>query len=325
MPPSVSVIIVTHNSAAVLPGCLASISRHLTSAEIIVVDNASEDDSVHIATRHPGTRVLQGHGNVGYGSGVNLGAGVAAHQLLLVMNPDATLLAVDGPPLKRLAQAPTAGIRACRREGRHQPGVLPAWAWRTELHWWMFAWFLLPSELPMPRPKPRPGQARWVNGAAFAVRRDEFLSLGGFDESFFLYFEDFDLCRTYRLRELPVDTTDAFVVSHAHAQSSPRDEERMMAYALLGLIEYAAKSDQAAEAAAAYCLRLLRGLARAGRAVSAIPVLGRRAAKKRISAEQVRRILEAGDEDMVPEGRYGVARAAIAAVRRPAPPDPIPR
>jgi N-acetylglucosaminyl-diphospho-decaprenol L-rhamnosyltransferase len=318
---NVSVIVVTYNSAAVLPGCLEAISAHLQPSEIVVVDNGSGDDSVMIATAHAHVKVVQGHGNVGYGSGVNLGAEVAAGPILLVMNPDATLVGVDGAQLDSLAGSRSVGIRSCRRvgAGRAQHAVYPAWRWRTELHWWMFAWFLLPNELPMPRPRPRGRQPRWVNAAAFVVRRQEFLSLGGFDEDFFLYFEDFDLCRSYRRRGWPVGTTDALLVRHAHAQSSPRDEERMIAYALLGLIQYVAKSDRAeAERAAGYSLRLLRAISRSGQAVRSVPLVGPRAAKKQVFADSVRLRLDEIVAGEGPAGKYRAAREAMSVATRAA-------
>jgi GT2 family glycosyltransferase len=319
MLPSVSVIVVTYNSSAVLADCLSSISRHLISPEIVVVDNGSSDDTVDIATSHPGTRVVEGQVNIGFGAGVNVGAKAATQPLLLVMNPDATVLAVNGASFESLTDAPTVGVRACRRDGprRDRYPIFPAWSWRAELNWWMFAWFVLPKELSMRRPRARAGRARWISGAAFVVRREEFLSLGGFDERFFLYLEDFDLSRSYRMHGLPVETTDAFVVSHAHAQSSPRDENLMIAYVLLGLIEYAAKVDQVrgAQSAASRCIRLLRGIAKTGRALRAFPIVGARAEKKRVSAEGVLQMLGASI-DTVPPGVYNSAGEAIAAVMR---------
>lgn len=319
-----SVIVVTYNSAAVVGDCLASLQRHLKGAEILVVDNGSEDDTVAIATAQPDVRVLGGHGNPGFGSAVNVGARAASHSLLLVMNPDVTLVAADEARIGELDAEPVVGLRACRHAGtsRASGGLLPAWSWRAELYWWIVGWFLLPRELPLPRPQPRPGRPRWVNGAAFVVRREEFNGLGGFDERFFLYFEDHDLSRSYRLHGFPVETTDAFVVSHAHARSSPRDEEQLIGYALLGLIEYAAKSDPGAgaDAAAARCLGLLRAVVRIGRALGLLPlpILGPRAAAKSRSAGEVLRMLQAGIEGPSLAGKYPEARAALSRITRPA-------
>lgn len=323
MSPDLTVIIVTYNSAAVLPRCLQSVANSLESAEIIVVDNGSSDDTVRWASAQPGVRILEGHGNVGYGAAANLGAAAANRELLLIMNPDVTVARVDLGELDRLTRAPNVGLRACRRIGRRgtRGVIFSAWSWPTEMNWWMFSWFLLPNGLPMPRPRPRAGQPRWINGSAFVSRRREFVALGGFDERFFLYVEDFALSGEYRSRGLPVTTTDAIFVAHTAGTSSPRAEEGMIAYALLGLIEVAAhmEGEPGATRAAERTLRWLRRLSQTGRALRRWPVLGRRASKKARSAEGVRRRLEelAGAEatHTYPAARRAVALTAARSAR----------
>jgi GT2 family glycosyltransferase len=315
--PAISVVLVTYNSAAALRRCLASLAIGLSAAEVIVVDNGSDDDSLAVAAAHPGVRLISGHGNVGFGSAVNLGAASATADLLLVLNPDAIVVHVDVAELRALQAAPVLGLLACRQVGRSlgQHAVFPAWGWRTELAWWMFAWFLLPRELAQPRPRPRPGQPRWINGSAFVARRAELLAVGGFDESFFLYFEDFDLSRTYRLAGLPIGETGAVAVDHTHAQSSPREEERMIAYAILGLVESAAKAGEG-EPVAARALALLGWIAAIGRWLGPLPVAGPRARRKARSADTVRRLLAEDEVVGLSGGRYRRARHALQAKSR---------
>jgi N-acetylglucosaminyl-diphospho-decaprenol L-rhamnosyltransferase len=314
---AVSVIIVSYNSAAALRRCLGSLATHLSAAEVIVVDNGSEDDSLAVATSHPGVRVISGHGNVGFGSAVNIGAAAAAADLLLVLNPDAIVVHVDAAGLRALAAAPVLGLRACRQAGgcRGQHALFAAWGWRRELSWWMFAWFLLPRRLPQPRPRPRGGQRRWINGSAFVARRGEFIAVGGFDESFFLYLEDFDLSRAYRLAGLPIEETGAVAVDHTHAQSSPRNEERMIAYAILGLVETAAKAGEG-PAAAARALVLLEQIASVGRKLGWLPIIGLRARRKALSADTVRGLLADDAVVGLAGGRYHRARHALGARSR---------
>src|ERR1700733_518165 len=212
-----SVIIVTYNSSAVLPDCLRSLIRHVPNAEVIVVDNGSEDDTIKLVGRNPNVRVVAGHGNIGFGAGVNRGAQAATRRLLLILNPDAALLYVDHSELERLRRDAVTGIIGCRVRDQKREHHLDfvAWRWRAELYWMLSQYFLLPRGANLQRPRISASPYRhWISGAAFVVSRREFLEVGGFDDQFFLYFEDFDLSRRYSTRGWPIRTTDAFTVSH---------------------------------------------------------------------------------------------------------------
>jgi N-acetylglucosaminyl-diphospho-decaprenol L-rhamnosyltransferase len=310
-----SVITVTYNSAAVLADCLRSLSEHLPDAEVIVVDNGSEDETVELAGRSPNVRVVAGHGNVGFGAGVNLGAHAASGGLLLVLNPDATLVAVDRSQLELLREAPITGVVGCRVRGETPTHLkFAAWGWRSELYWALGQRFLLPREVTVRRPKRSVrAQAQWVAGAAFVVRRREFLEVGGFDDDFFLYFEDFDLSRAYRDRGWPIRTTDAFTVSHTGLSSSPRDEHAMAAYTLLSLIQYVHKWEGpgAARDAASRCLRLLAAIEVIAKLCGRVPLLGGRAARKRESARAVRSALVAAATQSPVADTYAAATDAL--------------
>jgi len=312
-----SVIVVAHNSSAVLPDCLRSLEAHAPTAEVIVVDNGSPDEPVALAGEHPGVLVVTGHGNVGFGGGVNRGAEAATRRLLLVLNPDVTVIAVDPPAMDLLRRDDVTGVIGCRVQdktlkGRHLK--YDAWGWRAELYWTLGQFFLVPREVAVGRPRLGAHRRRqWIAGAAFIVAREEFLAAGGFDDQFFLYFEDFDLCRTYSERGLPIRTTDAFAVSHIGQRSSPRDESTMAAYCLLSLIQYVHKWEgpDAARDAASRCLRVLRGVEVAGTVCARVPLLGPRAAKKQRSAEAVRLKIAAEPEHPSVAGAYGAAADAV--------------
>jgi N-acetylglucosaminyl-diphospho-decaprenol L-rhamnosyltransferase len=315
---ALSVIVVTYNSAAVLEQCLDSIAAHLPGAEVVVVDNGSRDDTIALARRRPEVRVVAGHGNVGFGAGVNRGAQAAGRGLLLVLNPDASLVAVDPAQCDRLRGAPHTGVVGCRvrqADGAAHDQRLVAWGWRAELYWALFQYFLVPREVAIPRPRlARPGSGRWIAGAGFVVDRDEFLEAGGFDETLFLYYEDFELCRRYRARGWPIRTSGALTIEHAGQRSSPRNERTMSAYALMSLIQYVDKWEgaEAARTAARRCLRLLRAVERIGAALRCAPVVGARAAKKRDEAREVRAAIAAIAARPPVEGAYAGAAAAVA-------------
>jgi N-acetylglucosaminyl-diphospho-decaprenol L-rhamnosyltransferase len=323
-----SVIIVTYNSSAVLPDCLRSLIRHVPNAEVIVVDNGSEDDTVQLAGSNPNVLVVAGHGNVGFGAGVNRGAQVATGRLLLILNPDAALLAVDPSELERLRRDDrdaVTGVIGCRVRDQKREHHLNfvAWRWRAELYWALSQYFLVPREVDLQRPRIFASSHRqWISGAAFMVCRREFLEVGGFDDEFFLYFEDFDLSRRYSTRGWPIRTTDAFTVSHVGKRSSPRDERTMEAYSLLSLIQYVHKWEgpRSARRAASQCLRLLRAIEVAGKACARVPFLGPRATKKQRSAAAVRLAIAAATAQPPAPGTYAAASAAVRYVlgNRPA-------
>ena len=313
---ALSVIVVTYNSAAVLPECLNSLSKHLPDAEVVIVDNGSQDATVDLADRGPLVRLVAGHGNVGFGAAVNRGAQAAAGSLLLVLNPDAAVVAVDHSELKTLSGDPITGLVGCRARGTGMDRYLisNSWDWKAELFWLLGQHFLVPRELTLRRPRLTfKRRSQWIAGAAFVVRRSEFLEAGGFDDTFFLYFEDVDLSRTYNHRRLPIRTTDAFTVSHIGQGSSPRDEDTMTSFALLSLIQYVDKweGSGAARDAATWCLRLLRMVEATGTAFESVPVLGPRAAKKRDSAAVVRSYLAKAGVRSPIAGAYGAASDAI--------------
>jgi len=315
---ALSVVVVTYNSAAVLDVCLHSIAAALPGAEVLVVDNGSQDDTIAIARRRGEVRVVAGHGNIGFGAGVNRGAQAARRGLLLVLNPDAALVAVDGAQCDRLRGTPHTGVVGCRvrrADGAGHDQRHVAWGWRAELYWALFQYFLVPREVAIPRPRlARPGSGRWIAGAGFVVDRAEFLDVGGFDETLFLYYEDFDLCRRYRARGWPIRTSDALTIEHAGQRSSPRNERTMSAYALMSLIQYVDKWEgaRAARTAARRALRLLGVVERIGGALRRVPVLGPRATKKRAEAREVRDAIAAVAARPPVAGAYAGASAAVA-------------
>jgi GT2 family glycosyltransferase len=109
------VVIITYNSAEVLPGLLDSLESGLAGVDqrkILVVDNQSRDSSVAIAEQHPvGAQVVRSPFNGGYAAGINLAAMLLpSHSDLLVLNPDIRLSAGSVAHLVRRARAANVGI-----------------------------------------------------------------------------------------------------------------------------------------------------------------------------------------------------------------------
>ncbi len=211
----VTAIVVTYESADVLPACLSSLAEEGVPA--IVVDNASADATAEIARAH-GARLLANPCNEGYGRANNRGVAASATPFILIVNPD---LAVEPGAVRALLAAaeryPEAGMYAPRivePSGRVfvQPRSL-----------------LSPEHLNRARAVALPeGDAclPFLSGACLLIRRDAFLALGGFDPAIFLFYEDDDLCRRMRDSGRALIHVHQAQVHHARGRSSRPDPRR---------------------------------------------------------------------------------------------------
>lgn len=212
----VTAIVVAHDSAHALPGCLHALSA--AGVPTLVVDNASRDRSDAVAERH-GARVVRNARNEGYGRANNIGARAVESAFLLVCNPDVT---VEPGSVAELLNAtrryPDAGFFAPKivePSGRvfFQPRSL-------------LATYLENPSGPLVLPE---GDAcvPSASGACFLIRRDLFLRLGGFDERIFLFYEDDDLCRRLTDAGAALIYVPAAVVRHGRGRSSTPDHGRI--------------------------------------------------------------------------------------------------
>ena len=201
---AVAVVLVTYESAADLPGCLASLPAAADghALEVVVVDNASSDQSVGIA-RQLDVKVLENHANLGYSRAVNRGAASTGAPWILVANPDTRMEPGSLARLVARGEADPAigcvGPRLRNPDGSDYPtgrrfpsllmGTLHA---LLAPHW--------PGNPATRRyhltdlDRSRAGEVDWVSGACMLLRRSAFEAVGGFDEAYFMYFEDMDLC-----------------------------------------------------------------------------------------------------------------------------------
>lgn len=229
-----SVVIVSWNTADLLTDCLRSLERSTEPLEIIVVDNASSDDSVARA-RVLGATVIANTENVGYARANNQGwrAAGAASDVVVLLNSDATVepgaLEALAAELRTRTDLGACGPRLRLPDGRPQPFAFggdptPAYLLRR-------AWRRLRG-----RPMHDWGEAAgrdvdWVSGACLAVRREALTRVAGLDEDYFMYFEDVDLCRRLRANGWRVRTVPEAVVTHVGGQSLKLNPAARRAYA----------------------------------------------------------------------------------------------
>lgn len=214
----ISVIVLTYESASTIERCLTALGPQAATcgAELIVIDNGSTDDTVSIA-RRPGVEIMEVGQNLGFAGGCNRGAARASGETLLFVNPDcvvddgaiaAVLEAMDGTD-----DVGPVGGRGHHPDGRYDPrsvhgrvSVRGALAFACGLDKvFRGSSCLDPEHGPKHISAGAPVRSvTAVSGAFMAIPRGLWSRLGGFDERFFLYGEDVDLClRASRLGWTP--------------------------------------------------------------------------------------------------------------------------
>ncbi len=204
----ISIIVVTYNCREEVLRCLESIGRHGAEVEheVIVVDNASADGSADAAQRaEPACRVIRNATNRGFAAAVNQGAAIARGEVLFLLNPDCQLRpgALDhiyrflhsrpwvGACAPRMLSPDGQVVRSCRRfpslwtvfcETSGLSRLLPRSALFNSYELGGFDYAHL-------------RRVDWASGAALAIRRSAWRTVGPFDEGFFIYAEELDWCR----------------------------------------------------------------------------------------------------------------------------------
>jgi N-acetylglucosaminyl-diphospho-decaprenol L-rhamnosyltransferase len=222
--PSVCVIIVAFNAGRYLAACIESLRRQSwTDFEAIIVDNGSTDGSVAgLGSLPPPFRVISTGRNLGFAAANNRGAAATQAPWIALLNPDASaapdwlerLMAAarDHPDIVMFGSTQIQLADETRWDGLgdvyHASGIL----WR--------------GGFDQSVTDPAPGGEVFSPCAAAALyRRDEFLSVGGFDERFFCYTEDIDLAFRLRLRgQRALQVADA-VVRHAGSATTGRNSD----------------------------------------------------------------------------------------------------
>lgn len=227
-----SIVIPTYNTAAMTARCLRDLTANppALAHEIIVVDNASSDATVE-SIRHefPTVLVIANPLNLGFAKACNLGARVAAGRFLCFLNSDTE---EAGPAVDTLAEwlssHPETGIVGPELLAPGGELIQMSWAWDCTLTGELLAQYLAPRVLrnsPCKRRLAGRLQRRTrlvpvISGACLMIRRRVFVQIGGFDENFELYFEDFDLCYRCRKAGWSVEFLAEAKVIHHLGQSS---------------------------------------------------------------------------------------------------------
>ncbi len=255
---TVSAVIVNYNARDHLLSCVQAL-RSEGVADIVVGDNGSRDGSEEaLRDMDPGVHYHRNGSNLGYGAGANRAAARTdpASKYLLCMNPDAV---VEPGSLKALVETlenrPEVGVVGPRIEdpdGTLYPSArtFPALGdsvghafvglvWPTNpftRRYRMLDWDHAVA-----------ADVDWVSGACFLVRRSAWEALGGFDEAYFMYAEDVDLCWRAGRAGWKVTYEPAARVVHVQGVSTDRHPYRMIVEHHRALLRFAARSSQGRE------------------------------------------------------------------------------
>ena len=235
----VSVIIVNWNTKDLLHHCLSSIytNTHTVSFEVIVVDNSSKDLSVDMVKRDfPGVILIENDKNYGFAKANNIGASKASGRYLLFFNSDT--LIIDNC-IKRMVKCfeqdksiGIVGAQLVRPNGQYQRSFFEFPCLKSELKKAFFVDYISRG-----RVKPKLNNSSnfdtlrevdQVPGTAMMIDRDLFRRLKGFDESYFMYGEDADLCFRARLFGKKVMLCAEAHVVHYGSKSTEQWPDRLL-------------------------------------------------------------------------------------------------
>jgi N-acetylglucosaminyl-diphospho-decaprenol L-rhamnosyltransferase len=224
----VDVVVVSYNSRATLRRCVEPLAGR-DDMRVIVVDNASADGSLE-ALADLGVDALALGRNVGFARGCNSGWRSGDAPFVLFLNPDARIEPGAVVTLVRNLEAdPHAGAvgpRVERFDGALDMTQHPFPRLRSTYGQALFLHHLgldVVDDVRDPRAYEQPGSPDWLSGSCLLTRRTALEELGGFDERFFLYREDADLCRRLRERGLDVRFEPRALALHEGGGSSSPD------------------------------------------------------------------------------------------------------
>ena len=231
---SVAIIIVTYNSSEEIGPCLESLVGHTAPFEttFTVIDNQSTDGTAALVRgRFPQVQVIESGSNLGFSRANNLGIRATQSDYVVVINPD-TITPPGGMQalVRGLAGHPEAAIAGPRLLGDRGfpelswgPSISP---WGELRQKWVSALYHRKVRRVVRRIdhlSRQPREVAWVSGACMAIRRTDLEAVGLFDERYFMYSEDVDLCLAMRARGRRILFVAQAEILHHRGRSAARN------------------------------------------------------------------------------------------------------
>lgn len=225
-----SIIIVSWNVRDLVAACLKSLPLDDPRVEVIVVDSASADGTPDIVAKDfPTVKLIASPDNVGYARGNNLGFAAASGAYLFVLNPDTvvdpgaidTLLAYleAHPDVGCVGPSLTYGDGTPQSSRRRFPSLKTAIFEST----WLYKFAprgLIAAYYGEDWPIGEIVEVDWLVGAAMLFRAEAVRKVGGFDEGYFMYSEELDLCRRLKAAGWRIVHVPAAHITHYEGRSS---------------------------------------------------------------------------------------------------------
>lgn len=200
----ISIIIINYNTCDLTLKCIGSIYNHIgreIKYEIVCFDNNSSDGSGDsIASNFPSVKLIRNQENIGFGRANNYCFGIAKGEYILLLNSDTYL--IDDSLIRMLGYLrlhnDIAGLggRLIYPNGEIQInyGKFPTFVFSNYYSRWI-------TKLVMKIINPQaPFKVDYISGAYFLIRKNILQKVGNFDERFWLYYEEIDLCRRMKLK-----------------------------------------------------------------------------------------------------------------------------
>jgi N-acetylglucosaminyl-diphospho-decaprenol L-rhamnosyltransferase len=236
--PPWAAVIVNYNAGEALAGCVASVLGE-APAEVVVVDNDSSDGSAEYLGRlFPQVSVVAAGENLGYARAANLGIAASGAPVVAVLNPDTVVQpGAAGVVLARFdaeADLAAVGPQLLNPDGTVYPSArtIPSVSDAVGHGLLYFVWAANPFTRRYRQVDTDPGRPRdvdWVSGAAVWLRRSALDCVGGWDERYFMYVEDVDLCWRLRRAGWRVGYEPGATVEHLLGISTAGAPYRMIA------------------------------------------------------------------------------------------------
>ena len=250
--PQVAVIIVSYNTKKLLLECLASVVESAQDAniELVVVDNASDDHSYEaVRDAYPQAIAIRNDTNRGFGAACNQGIKSTTAPYILLLNSDARLsvqaLQILRDCMKENERCGSAGCRIINESGvevANTRNFLTSWNQAFETAGFKFrsrSWRR--SYQPILDDTLIDCSVDWIDGACLMLRRKALDEVGLFDEQFFMYSEDEDLCFRLEADGWRVCYCGGGTVIHHGAASSDRNKQEMLRHFYLSQMLFLSK------------------------------------------------------------------------------------
>jgi len=217
----ISIIIVTWNTAKITKKCVDTINKYLPNQEIIVVDNGSQDNTVEILKKIKNVKLIENGINLGFAKANNIGLKNATSDLIIFMNSDIEIIddslfnMVDY--LNKNPKIGLIGPKFLNPDLSPQASVFPP---QTYFNAFKEFWLGKKDSYSKYAPKGNnPTKVSYISGGCIAVNKIFFEKIGKWNEKYFFYYEDMDLCQQVRKNGKSIIYYPKCKIIHRHGAS----------------------------------------------------------------------------------------------------------